>query len=163
LRILDYSVLGVDEDLPRLLGEYRNAVIAVGQIKSPEPRMHLFDLVKQFGGKLPVIVSPHAYVSPHVKLGAGTIVMHRAVVNAGAVVGENCIINSQSLVEHNAFIGDHCHIATAAIINSGVHMGAGTFLGSNASVRQCVNIGERCVIGMGQQVFADCEAGVCMP
>jgi sugar O-acyltransferase (sialic acid O-acetyltransferase NeuD family) len=162
-RIFDYSVLGIDEDLPRLLDEYHNAVIAVGQIKSPELRIHLFELVEQFRGKLPVIISPRAYVSPHVKLGAGTIVMHGAVVNAGAVVGKNCIVNSQSLVEHDVFIADHCHIATAAIVNSGVHMGAGTFLGSNASVRQGVSIGEHCLIGMGQQVLADCEAGICMP
>ena len=68
---------------------------------------------------------PHAHVSRHATLGAGTIVMHGAVVNAGAVVGRNCIINSQSLVEHDAVIGDHCHIATAAAINSGVRIGAG--------------------------------------
>jgi carbonic anhydrase/acetyltransferase-like protein (isoleucine patch superfamily) len=30
-------------------------------------------------------------------------------------------------------------------------------------VRQLTRIGERCVIGMGQRVIADCEAGTCMP
>ncbi|MEK7248308.1 MAG: DapH/DapD/GlmU-related protein, partial [Chloroflexota bacterium] len=79
--------------------------------------------------------------------------------NAGASVGCNCIINSQALVEHDTVIADHCHIATAAAINSGVRVGAGTFIGSNSCVRQSVNIGERCVIGMGTRVLADCEAG----
>ena len=162
-QILGYPVLGVDEDLPTLLGECANALISVGQIKTPKPRISLFDLTQQNSCTLPVIVSPHAYVSPHSTLGAGTIVMHGAVVNAGAVVGRNCIINSLSLIEHNVVIADHCHIATAAIINSGVCIGAGTFIGSNSSVRQCVNIGERCLIGMGQQVLADCGAGVHMP
>ncbi len=74
-------------------------------------------------------------------------------------MGRNCIVNSQSLVEHDVVIADHCHIATAAVINSGVHIGSGTFIGSGCSVRQCVNIGERCLIGMGQQVLADCETG----
>lgn len=162
-QILGYRMLGTDADLPALHGDYAHALISVGQIKTPEPRKRIFDLLEQSGYALPVIVSPRAYVSPHATLGAGTIVMHGAVVNAGAVVGRNCIINSQSLVEHDAVIADHCHIATAAAINSGVHIGAGTFIGSNSSVRQCIKIGERCLIGMGQRVLADCEAGTCMP
>lgn len=162
-RILGYPVLGTDADLPALLDDYTHALVTVGQIKTPEPRMRFFDLLQQSGCVLPLIVSPCAYVSPHARLGAGTIVMHGAVVNAGAVVGRNCIVNSQSLVEHDAVIADHCHIATAAAINSGVHIGAGTFIGSNSSVRQCIKIGERCLIGMGQRVLADCAAGTHMP
>ena len=161
--IFDYPVLGTDEDLPILLNDCANALIVVGQIKTPEPRIRLFNLLQQNNCVLPTIVSPHAYISPHANLDAGTIVMPGAVINAGAVVGKNCIINSQSLVEHDVVIADHCHIATAATINSGVHIGAGTFLGSNSSVRQCIKIGERCLIGMSQQVLVNCEAGVCMP
>jgi sugar O-acyltransferase (sialic acid O-acetyltransferase NeuD family) len=162
-RILGYPVLGTDADLPVLLGDYAHALVTVGQIKTPQPRIRLFDLLEQNGNSLPAIVSPRAYVSPHASLGLGTIVMHGAVVNAGAVVGRNCIINSQSLVEHDVVIADHCHIATAAAINSGVRIGAGTFIGSNSSVRQCIHIGEQCLIGMGQRVLADCDAGTRLP
>jgi sugar O-acyltransferase (sialic acid O-acetyltransferase NeuD family) len=163
VRILGYPVVGTDADLTGLLRDYDHVLITIGQIKTAEPRMRLFDLLQQTGCTLPVVVSPRAYVSRHATLGAGTIVMHGAVVNAAAVIGRNCIINSQSLVEHDAEIADHCHISTAAAINSGVHVGAATFIGSNCSVRQMVKIGERCLIGMGQRVLADCEAGTRMP
>jgi sugar O-acyltransferase (sialic acid O-acetyltransferase NeuD family) len=162
-RILGYPVLGTDEDLPALLRDCTHALITVGQIKSPDLRMSLFNLLEQRGCTLPVVVSPRAHVSRHATLGAGTIVMHGAIVNAGAVVGRNCIINSQALIEHDAAIADHCHIATAAAINSGVSVSMGTFVGSNACVRQGTRIGERCVIGMGQRVLADCAAGTWMP
>lgn len=162
-RVLGYPVLGADADLARLLGEYKHALVAVGQIKTPEPRMRLFEIVERSGCALPVIVSPRAYVSRHATLGAGTIVMHGAVVNAGAVVGRNCIINSQSLIEHDAEIGDHCHVATAVAINSGVRVRSASFIGSNSSVRQVTEIGERSVIGMGQRVLTDCEAGTWLP
>jgi sugar O-acyltransferase (sialic acid O-acetyltransferase NeuD family) len=162
-RILGYPVVGSDADLSALLGKHTHALIAVGQIKTPELRMRLFDLLEQNRCQLPVIVSPRAYVSPHTTLGAGTIVMHGAIVNAGAVVGRNCILNSHSLIEHDAVVGDHCHIATSAAINSGVRIGSGTFIGSNSSVRQGTTIGERCLIGMGQRVLVDCEAGTWMP
>jgi sugar O-acyltransferase (sialic acid O-acetyltransferase NeuD family) len=162
-RVLGYPVLGTDDDLADLVGRYSSALVAVGHIQTPEPRIRLFEQLQKLGCALPLIVSSLARVSRHATLGAGTIVMHGAVVNAGAVVGCNCIINSQALVEHDAVIADHCHIATAAVINGGVHVGAGTFVGSNATVRQSVRIGERCLIGMGDVLLADCESGTSTP
>jgi sugar O-acyltransferase (sialic acid O-acetyltransferase NeuD family) len=162
-RVLGYPVLGTDADLPLLLREHAHVLIAVGQIKTPEHRMRLFELAQSHAFSFPVIVSPRAHVSRHASVAAGTIVMHGAVVNAGATVGRNCILNSLSLVEHDAAIDDHCHIATAAVINSGVHVSVGTFVGSNTCVRQGIRIGERCVIGMGQRVVADCAAGSQLP
>lgn len=162
-QIFGYSVLGTDKDLSVLLGDYANALITIGQIKTPEPRIRLFTLMEQLGYQFPKVISPRAYVSSHSSLGDGTIVMHGAVVNAGAIVGRNCIINSQSLVEHDCVIADHCHIATSATINSGVHIGTGTFIGSGSSVRQSLKIGENCLIGMGQRVIANCESGSLVP
>jgi sugar O-acyltransferase (sialic acid O-acetyltransferase NeuD family) len=161
--VLGYEVVGTDADLPAVLADYANALVAVGQIKTPEVRIRLFNALERGGCRIPTIVSPRAYVSRHAVLGAGTIVMHGAMVNAGAAVGRNCIVNSQSLIEHDVVIADHCHIATAAAVNSGVTIGAGTFIGSNATVRQLVKIGERCVIGMGQHVIADCGSGCRLP
>lgn len=162
-RVLGYSVLGTDDTLPSMLGEFPTVFISIGQIETPEPRLRIFSLVQQWCRELPVIVSPRAYVSRHATLGAGTIVMHGAVVNAGARVGRNCIINSQALVEHDAAIADHCHIATAAVINGGVRIGEGTFVGSNSTVRQGVSIGERCLISMAQGVLSNCETGSSAP
>ena len=84
----------------------------MGQIKGPQIRVRLFDLLKQLGAELPVIISPRAYCSKHTVLGEGLIVMHGATVNASVRIGNNCIINSQALVEHDVQIDDHCHIST---------------------------------------------------
>lgn len=161
--VLGYPVLGCDTQLPGLLREHTHALVAVGQIKTPDHRMRLFELALSLECSMPIVVSPRAHVSRHASLGVGTIVMHGAVVNAGAVVGRNCILNSLSLVEHDAVIDDHCHVATAAVINSGAHVGVGTFIGSNASVRQGIRIGASSVIGMGQRVLADCAPGMWLP
>jgi sugar O-acyltransferase (sialic acid O-acetyltransferase NeuD family) len=163
MRVLGYPVVGTEADLPMLLKEQSHALIAVGQLTTPEHRIRLFELAQAHGYALPIIVSPRAHVSRHAALKAGTIVMHGAVVNAGAIVGRNCILNSLSLVEHDAVIADHCHISTAAAINGGVQVAAGTFIGSHACVRQGTCIGERCVIGMGQRVLADCAPGTQLP
>ena len=161
--VLGYPVLGADGDLSELLPRFELVLVALGQIKSPETRMRLHALLEEGGCRLPVVVSPRAHVSSHARIGAGTIIMHGAIVNAGARIGRNCIINNQALVEHDVVIGDHCHIATAAVINGDVSIGAGTFIGSNACVRQGIRVAERCVVGMGQLVLADCAAGTRQP
>lgn len=162
-RVLGYPVCGTDDDLPELVRGCSYALVAVGQIRTPEPRMRLFARLQELGYELPIIVSSRAHVSKHATLGAGTIVMHGAVVNACAAVGRNCIINSHAIVEHDVVISDHCHIATAAVINGGVQVGAGTFVGSNAAVRERVRIGERCLIGMGELLLEDCKSGTVTP
>lgn len=161
--VLGYPVLGTDQELPSLARKFGNALVTVGQIKTPEPRIQLFTALEETGCALPSIVSPLGYVSRHAFVGAGSIVMHGAVVNAGATVGRDCILNSQSLVEHDAIVDDHCHISTSAAVNSGVRIGRGTFVGSGSTVRQGTTIGERCLIGMGQRVLTDCVAGQHVP
>lgn len=161
--VLGYPVLGTDDDLPSLFRDYAHALVTIGQIKSPEVRIRLFEAGEKGGCRLPVIVSPRAYVSKHATLGAGTIVMHGAVVNAGVTIGRNCIVNSQALVEHDSVVGDHCHLSTGVVINSGVRVGTGTFIGSNASVRQGVRVGDRCVVAMGRRVLKDFDKGPRVP
>jgi len=133
-KILNYEIIGNDSDLEKLSKKYRYAIITVGQIKSPSIRIKLFELAKQCGFSMPIIVSPRAYVSKYASIGHGTIVMHDALVNANASVGVNCIINTKSLVEHGCSIGNNCHISTASSINGGVKVEENCFIGSNATV-----------------------------
>jgi sugar O-acyltransferase (sialic acid O-acetyltransferase NeuD family) len=153
--VLGYPVIGSDDDLPQLLKSSNLALITVGQIKTVETRIRLFDLVKQLGAELPVVISPKAYCSKHAVLGYGSIIMHGAIVNAGARIGNNCIVNSQALVEHDVEIGDHCHISTGARVNGNVTLGKGSFIGSGAVIKEGVSIGENVVIGAGQVVLRD--------
>jgi sugar O-acyltransferase (sialic acid O-acetyltransferase NeuD family) len=149
MKNLRYSILGTDDDLGALRQKYNNALITVGQLKSPDTRIKLFYLLQEMDFILPVVISPTAYVSKHAMIGRGTIVMHGAIVNANAKIGQNCIINSKALIEHDAIIGDNCHISTGAIINGGVSVGGETFIGSGTITKQCISIKDRCIIGAG--------------
>ncbi len=147
--LLQYPVIASDKDLERLAKKYQYALISIGQILTAEHRKRLYRRVISLGFTLPIIVSPSAHVSRHATLGAGTIVMHGAVVNSGARVGVNCIVNTKALIEHDATVSDHCHISTGAILNGGVCIGEGSFVGSGSVVKEGVAIGQGCVIGMG--------------
>lgn len=131
---LGYPVVGTDEKLDVIRRTCANALITIGQIKSCQIRMSVYNRLKELDFSLPTIVSPLAYVSRHATVGEGTIVMHQAVVNAGASVGHACILNTKSLVEHDAAIGDHSHISTAAAVNGGAVVGRRSFIGSHATV-----------------------------
>ena len=155
---LGYPIIGKDKDLQTLRQKYSNVFITVGQIKSAEIRVKLFQLLQEMDFILPVIISPKAYVSKYAQIGDGTIIMHDVIVNANAKVGKNCIINNKVLIEHDAVVGDHCHIATGAIVNGEVNVGSESFIGSGVVTKQSVGIGSRCVIGAGTVIKTDVES-----
>ena len=156
--VLGYKVIASDADLADLAMDYQHILITVGQIQTPNLRVQLFQDARRLRFTLPVVVSPHAYVSRHASIGDGTVVFHGAIVNAGARIGKNCIINSQALVEHDVAVGDHCHISTGAILNGNVRVGACSFVGSASVVKQGLALGEHSFLGMGIALKRDLDA-----
>jgi sugar O-acyltransferase (sialic acid O-acetyltransferase NeuD family) len=154
---LGYEVIGVDCDLPAMARIHKYALVAIGQINTAEQRVHFYQKATLLGLKLPVIISPTAHVSLHATLGVGTIVMHRALVNASVIVGHNCIINNFALLEHGVSVGDHCHISTGAILNGNVEVGEGSFIGSGSVIKEGVKIGKNCLVGMGLALRHDLD------
>ena len=152
IKIINYKIIGNDSELLTIRKKCSNAVIAIGQLKDPEPRMRAYDNLIKKEFVLPIIKSPNSYVSRHSKIGNGTIVMHGAIVNIDSAIGNNCIINTSSLIEHNTKIGSHCHISTNATVNGHVIIGDQTFIGSGAIIHQGIEIGKNCVIGAGSIV-----------
>lgn len=138
--VLDYPVIGSDNDLPALKQSFDYALITVGHLKNVAPRVKLYESLKILGFQLPIIISPLSHVSKYARVGSGTIIMHNAIVNVGSVIGDNCIINTKALVEHDAQVGNHCHISTNAVVNGGVNVGERSFIGSSATTKQYINI-----------------------
>ena len=157
--IQGYRVEYTDVDLQSLIPRYRNVLVCLGQIKTPEPRRLMFRKAGELGAAFPSPVSPLAYVSPSAKVDGGSIIMHHALVNAGAEIGFGCIVNSKALLEHGARIAEFCHVATGAIINGDAAVGEGCFVGSGAVVAQGVEIGAGCVIGASAVVLANVPPG----
>lgn len=156
--VLGYPIVASDTELPQFASRHW-CLVTVGQVKSCALRLRIYEVLRQHQARLPVIISPRAYVSPHATIGPGSIIMHGATVNAGARVGSNCIVNSHALVEHDSVIEDHCHIATAAVVNGGVQVGARSFVGSNAVIREYVVLGEGCFVGAGVRVARELASG----
>ena len=147
-KILGYSFIACDDDLLKLKDQYDYALITVGHIKTTNLRKRLFNMVKDIGFKIPVVISPTAYVSKHSKIGQGTVIMHKAMVNADVVIGENNIINTKALIEHDVIIADNSHISTNAILNGSVKVGSNCFFGSSTVLVNGISINDNITVGM---------------
>ncbi|MFN0290520.1 acetyltransferase [Pedobacter helvus] len=156
--VLNYQIIGTDQDIAKYVEQGYSFLITVGQIKSVALKEKLFHILNENKAVIATVVAPSAHVSVHSNVGAGTIVMHHVTVNAGAIIGKNCILNNCCDIEHDTIVGDHTHISTGAILNGNCRIGNGVFVGSNATVANQIVIGDKAVIGAGSVVIKNVTA-----
>jgi sugar O-acyltransferase (sialic acid O-acetyltransferase NeuD family) len=156
-QVLNYSIIGNENELETYVKYCPDFLITVGQLELSYLREIIYNKVIQAGGKLPVIISPLAYVSQFACIEEGSIVMHNALVNAGAKVGKASILNTKSLIEHEATIGNFCHISTASVINGQANIGDSCFIGSNSVVSNNTNITSNTIIAAGSQILRNID------
>lgn len=149
--VLDYKVIGTDDDIPQYVGK-AEFVITVGFITNPSLRIRLYNKVKEAGGKLATIIASSAHVSRYATVGEGTVVMHNAFVNAGAQIGNNVILNTFCNIEHDAVVGNQCHISTGTMVNGECKVGENCFIGSQSVCANCIEIGSDIIVGAGSFV-----------
>ena len=155
LTVNGYDVTGTDSELSNLAKKSAFAIIAIGQIHSPNLRIKLLNKAIGAGFKIASSISPFAYISPYAEIGPGTIVMHGVVINSGVRIGSNCIINSRALIEHDVNISNNCHISTGALINGNVSIGEGSFIGSGSVIKEGVSVGDNSIVKMSSSVLSD--------
>ena len=159
-KLLGYEVFANDDDLPRLAKAYKHFFITIGHVLDSRPRRHLYELLMTHGCRLPVIISPRAYVSPHASLGQGTLVMPFAFINAGVMIGPNCIVNTSCIIEHDSMIGANNHISTACVVNGTCTIGNNNFIGTNATLLNNLTIGNSNLIGAAAVVVKNVGDGL---
>lgn len=148
-KVLNYEIIGSDDDLKKYISPENYFLITMGQIKSVEARMRIFKNLKSLNANIATVISPRAYVSRYAKIGGGTIVMHDSLVNAEAEIGENCILNTKSLIEHDSKIANHCHVSTGSVVNGDCIVESECFVGSNAVLREGVRVPTKTLISAG--------------
>ena len=152
-KVLNYEIIGTDQDIQKYKQQGCQFLITVGQIKSASVRKRIFQLLEQNEVTFATIISPKAYVSRYANIGRGTIILHGATVNAAVEIGDNCILNTGCNIEHDVKIGNETHISTHAVINGGCIIGNEVFVGSNATLANQVNLGDNIIIGSGSVVI----------
>ena len=140
-------------DLKRLHPDLR-VVLAVDP---PAMRRRLADF---FGlENLETVISTKAFVSPVVKLGAGSILQRGAYVGRNSLL-ETCVkINVGAQIHHDCRIGAFTTVAPGARLLGRVEAGPGCYIGAEAVVLPKVRLGADVVVGAGAVVTGDVPAG----
>lgn len=144
-----FVIAGTGADLLVRHGDYDAVVVAIGNNGVRLERYRAFAAV---GAKMAILVHPHAAVSRHTQLGAGTVVFAGGVVNIGAELGEAVIVNTGATVDHDCVLGNGVHVAPGAHLAGGVVVGGGSWIGVGAVIREYVTIGNQVFIGAGAVV-----------
>lgn len=104
------------------------------------------------------VVHPSAIVHRSARLGAGAVVIWRAVIEPDVVVGAHAIINSGAVVCHDSVVGDYAHVSVTSTMAGGARIDEGAFLGMNAGVIGGACVGAWSTVGAGGSVVRDVPA-----
>tara|TARA_B100000795_G_C22712584_1_gene404157 strand:+ start:351 stop:932 length:582 start_codon:yes stop_codon:yes gene_type:complete len=144
-----YPIIGTDRELSNLKKITKNIVIGISFYKDLKKRNQIFSKLKNLGFNIPTLCSPLSYVSKGVKIGEGSQIFHRVVINKNVIIESNCIVNNQSLIEHDVEIKNNTHISTSVTINGGCTIGQEVFIGSGSILRENLRIKNNSFIKMG--------------
>lgn len=106
------EAIGKIADLELLRLRFDSAFVAIGNNKL---RGEVLEQLCKLQFQIPVLIHPSAYVSKSAKLGVGTVVEPKAIVNARVTIAEGCIISVGAIIEHDAVIEPCTHINSGAI------------------------------------------------
>lgn len=155
--VLGVPIVGDDGKLAQLRSEgIAAAFIAIGLNRV---RQRLGSDAASKGFDLPTIIDPSARISPTCAIGAGTLVMPLAVINAQADISRLAILNTSCVVEHDCRVGEAAHVAPRSAMAGNVRIGERTFLGVGTVVRPEINIGADVMTGAGSVVVSDIPDG----
>lgn len=96
-----------------------------------------------------------AIVSRFASIGNGSMILHKAVVQAQSRIGNHVIINTGAQVDHDCMIRDYVHLAPGVILCGTVTVGEGAFIGAGAIVIPGKTIGAWATVGAGAVVTRD--------
>lgn len=128
------DILGKTSDLgSRIAPTDYDLVMAIGY-RHLDARWALFTRLRAAGFEFPALIHPAARVSTHAAVGAGTIVMANADIDAFSAVGEACVIWPNATISHDNRIGCNTFISPAATLCGFVTIGDGSFIGANCTI-----------------------------
>lgn len=110
-------------DYEEYVTEYTYAICSIG---NAELRKKWTEKIAEANYRIPILVSPRAYISKSAQLRYGDIIEPMAVVHANAVVGIATYVSAGAVLNHNSFTSDYCHINCNSVVMGGAMVVPGT-------------------------------------
>jgi sugar O-acyltransferase (sialic acid O-acetyltransferase NeuD family) len=132
-----------------------DVVVAVGDNTC---RLELALALAAAGATLATVVHPFSSVSPTAHLGAGSVVLAGAVLNAGTRLGLAGIVNTRASIDHDCHIGDGVHVCPGVTLAGHVTVHDLAWLGVGSCAIQGVTVGRAALVAAGAVVVRDVPA-----
>ncbi|MGE5558466.1 MAG: acetyltransferase [Bacillota bacterium] len=147
--ISGFPVLGAGDILYEK--KYLQAVIAIGDNRFRKEITEKYDGCCQWV----TAIHPQAYVHGSVKMGNGTVVFAKSVIQPDAIIGNHVIVNTGATIDHDCNIENFVHIAPGANLAGNVRIGQGTLIGIGSVIIPGIEVGKWSTIGAGSTVITD--------
>lgn len=138
---------------PLILKEVENEKVIVS-VGANEDRHRI---AKQLDHEFDIAIHKTACVANRSEIGAGSMILTKAIIQPDVKIGKHVIVNTGAIVEHDCRINDFVHVGPGVVICGGVSVGEGTFIGANATILPGIKIGDWVKIGAGAVVINDIE------
>ena len=153
-------IAGNSSDLEALSQDgFDHLTVTIGDNRT---RAACFARARHLGFIPATLIHPTVWISPHCRIGAGTVVLPYSAVSPDAVIGENCILNYNALIGHDCRVGDHAHVSAGTILAGGVSVGSLAMVGIGCRVAPGISIGEGAIVALGSVVAKPVPAGYIM-
>lgn len=140
-------------DVPAFAADHgAEVVIAIGDNRT---RKRILELLRAAGTPLASVLHPSSVIAASAVLGAGVMILARAIVGVSARIGDGSIINTGASVDHDGSIGAFSHLSPGVTLGGEVTVGEGTHLAIGVSVRNRVQIGAWSLVGVGAAVVGN--------
>jgi UDP-3-O-[3-hydroxymyristoyl] glucosamine N-acyltransferase len=135
---LEYKngILLLNDDLISHL-RHQTAIILIDNIHLNYTRIELYAKLRLAGVRFGNLISPHALISPDVKLGENLIIHH------GVKIDGFTSLKSTIEIQENTIIKDHC------TLGAGIFIGHHSFINSHVKIGSNVNIGNHITVDVG--------------
>lgn len=150
-----YKILGTSE----LLKDFNipmNIVIAIG---NPTEKEKVYQHIKEYQLKYPVLIHPTARIAKSVKIGEGSIIGIDCIISVNSTIGKHVFLNMRTVLGHDVIIGDFSSCFVNSILCGNVLVNEGVLIGSNSVIKEKKVIGKNAKVSMGSVVLFDVEEG----
>lgn len=157
---MNYPILGTDELLPSLFEKgIKYAANGVGGFTENRLRKRVFEKIKSMGFEFITVIHPSSTISPHVKIGEGSVIFAEVVINPDVLIGKNVIIATNSSIDHETVIGDHALISAGVTVGGNDNIGEGALLAIGSVIVSGKLVGKYSLVAAGAVVVNDVPDG----
>lgn len=147
------GIVGRTDELgSRISTQDADLAMAIGY-RHMDARMAMFRRLLALGFEFPPLVHPRARVSPHASIGAGSLVMANADVDAFTDIRDLCVLWPRATISHDNTIGEGTFVSPAATLCGFVSVGALSFIGANCTIVDGSTLPPRSFIKAGSRHY----------